>query len=552
MRVLIIGGYGTFGGRLVDLLRDEVRLTLVVAGRDLRAAEAFCAARTGSAATLEPARFDRTEGVAAIRALRPEIVVDAAGPFQLYGDDPYATIRAALEAGAHWIDLADGAAFVTGIGALDAAAKAAGRFVLAGASSFPVLTAAVVRRLAAELPDVETITAGIAPSPYAGVGLNVIRAIASYAGQPIELLEDGRRQVRHGLISSRRMIVNVPGRVPLWPIRFALVDVPDLEVLPKEWPGLRSIWVGAGPKPAVLHRLLWLAGWAVRLRIMPSLVPIARLMDWVVNHVRWGEHRGGMIVEVAGGGRKLSWHMLAEGDAGPLIPSMAVEAIVRKYLDGKVPAAGARPAHRELELSDYEAIFARRGIASGVRREPVGTLYQRVLGEAFDRLVEPVRMLHGFETVVRYAGNAEIKGAANALGAIVARVFGFPSGGSDVAVEVELTRRDSVETWTRTFAGRTLRSTQAEGQGRHEGLVVERFGLTGFGMAVTEDDGRLGLVVRRWDVLGIPMPRWLMPRVVSGEHADDGRFHFLVDISLPLLGRLVRYEGWLVQDKSSA
>src|SRR5689334_3847327 len=115
MRVLIIGGYGTFGGRLVDLLADEPRLPVIVAGRDLQAAEAFCAVRAGSAATLEPARFDRTAGSAAIRALAPDIMVDAAGPFQLYGDDPYATVRAALEAGAHWIDLADGAAFVGGI-----------------------------------------------------------------------------------------------------------------------------------------------------------------------------------------------------------------------------------------------------------------------------------------------------------------------------------------------------------------------------------------------------------------------------------------------------
>jgi hypothetical protein len=197
-------------------------------------------------------------------------------------------------------------------------------------------------------------------------------------------------------------------------------------------------------------------------------------------------------------------------------------------------------------------MFARRDIVSAVRGESEGTLYQRILGEAFERLVEPVRTLHSFETVARYEGRAEIKGAANPLGAMVARVFGFPPAGSNVPVEVELTRKGGIETWTRTFAGRRLRSTQAAGRGRYDCLVVERFGPTRFGMAVTEREGHLGLVLRRWDVLGIPMPRSLMPRVVSGEHADDGRFHFLVDISLPVLGRLVRYEGWLIQLKSSA
>ena len=37
-KVLIVGGYGTFGGRLVDLLLDQKELTLLVGGRRLEAA----------------------------------------------------------------------------------------------------------------------------------------------------------------------------------------------------------------------------------------------------------------------------------------------------------------------------------------------------------------------------------------------------------------------------------------------------------------------------------------------------------------------------------
>jgi hypothetical protein len=544
MRVLVIGGYGTFGGRLVDLLLDEGRLTLIVAGRNLGAAEAFCARRKG-AATLEAMQFDRARAAEGIAAARPDIVVDAAGPFQLYGNDPYAAVRAALAAGAHWIDLADGVGFVTGISILDAEARAKGRFVLAGASSFPVLSAGVVRRLAKGI-DVETIAAGIAPSPFAGVGLNVIRAIASYAGQPVKILAEGRKQVRYGMISSRTMTVSVPGKVPLWPIRFALVEVPDLEALPEEWPNARDIWVGAGPTPALLHRLLWLAAWLVRLRVLRSLVPLAPIMDRVVNRVRWGEHRGGMIVEVTGNGVTRSWHMLAEGDAGPLIPSMAIEAVIRKCLAGEVPEPGARPAHHALELADYEAMFARRGISTGIREARGGPLYRRIAGEAFAKLPPAVQALHAFTGRAQYEGRAEIKGAANPLAALVAAVFAFPRAGKDVPVHVELEDRNGTEVWIRTFGGHKLRSTQAAGRGRYDGLIVERFGPTAFGMAVVVEEGRLALVLRRWDILGVPLPRLPMPRVAASEHADDGRFHFSVDIGLPLLGRLVRYEGWLV------
>ena len=75
------------------------------------------------------------------------MVVDATGPFQSYGEDPYRVVRAAIAVGVHYLDLADGSEFVDGVAQFDAEARARGIFVLAGVSSFPALTAAVVRQL---------------------------------------------------------------------------------------------------------------------------------------------------------------------------------------------------------------------------------------------------------------------------------------------------------------------------------------------------------------------------------------------------------------------
>jgi hypothetical protein len=237
--------------------------------------------------------------------------------------------------------------------------------------------------------------------------------------------------------------------------------------------------------------------------------------------------------------------MLAEGDAGPLIPSMAIEAIIRKCLAGDVPAPGARSAHHALELGDYEEMFARRGISTGIREDTTGSLYCRALGGAYATLPARIRELHDFESTGRYQGRAEIKGPTNPFARFVAALFGFPPAGSDVPVTLRLSRTGGVETWDRSFAGRALSSTQELGRGRYDGLIVERFGPMRFGMAAVVEDNRLRLIIRRWDLLGLPLPRALLPRVDAGEHADDGRFHFLVDIAAPLLGRLVRYEGWL-------
>lgn len=548
---MIIGGYGTFGGRLVDLLADEPRLRLIVAGRSLETAKAFCG--RPSQATLVPAHFDRDGDILRqLQVLRPDLVVDASGPFQAYGTDPYRLPRAVIESGADYLDLADAADFVVGIETLDAIARERGRVALSGVSSFPVLTAAVVRRLAPGLSLIESIEAGIAPSPFAGVGLNVVKAIASYAGRPVSVVEDGDRRTGYGLVDSRRHVVNVPGRIPLRAIRYGLVEVPDLAVLARDWPRARSIWMGAGPTPVLLHRLLWCAAWLVRLRLLPSLSPFAPIMNFVINTARWGEHRGGMYVEVRGIGdhglETRSWHLLAEGDAGPLIPSMAAEALIRNWLKGEQPRPGARSAHRDLELDDYQVLFERRKIATGFRtvtaaRQP---LYQRIMSSAFQRLARPIQAAHTFDAGVTLQGQGTVWRSDHWLANTIANMFRFPPAMNDVPVTVSMTRdnRDR-EFWQRMFDDQSFSSTQEAGTGRSEGLLVERFGPLAFAMAVVEEEGGLRLVLRRWSAFGIPLPMWAAPKTDAFEHATAGRFNFSVDIALPLVGRIVRYEGWL-------
>jgi hypothetical protein len=359
---------------LARLLADDPRLTLVIAGRSLERATAFCRGLPVGAETVA-ASFDRDADVeGALRAIAPALVVDATGPFQAYGDNPYRLVKSCLGVGVPYLDFADGADFVAGIGQFDAQARERDVFILSGVSSLPVLTAAAARELSRDLPQVHAITAGIAPSPYAEVGLNVIRAIASYAGKPVPLLRDGHSGVGYALIETLRYTIAPLGRSPLGSRRFSLVYAPDLRLLSELWPNLRSVWVGAAPVPEVLHRGLNALAWLVRLRLLPSLAPLAKVIHRVAGVLRWGEHRGGMFVVVTGqkeDGSKVarSWHLLAEGDDGPFIPSMAIAAIVRRILEGKRPASGARSAIRDVELADYAPLFARRAIYTGRREE---------------------------------------------------------------------------------------------------------------------------------------------------------------------------------------
>ncbi len=558
LRVLVVGGYGAFGGRLVALLEDEPRLTLIVAGRSVRRAEDFGRGRLPRA-RLEAAAFDRGANLAAqLEALAPAVVVDASGPFQGYGEGRYGLIEACIAARIHYLDLADGADFVAGVGVLDAPARAAGVFCLAGASSFPVLTAAAVRRLAHDLQHVDAISAGIAPLPFGGVGENVIRAIASYAGQRVTLRRNGVEAHAVAFAEQMRFTIAPPGRVPVESRLFSLVDVPDLRVLAELWPDLESVWMGAAPVPEILHRALIACAHLVRLGLVRSLSPLAPLMYYMTTVLRWGEHRGGMFVAVrgrtAGGGTaERSWHLLAEGDDGPMIPVMAVEAVVRALLDGRVPQPGARAAIRDVELADYERLFTRRRIYTGTRDDAMaGPLYARLLGESRNDLPAEIRDMHDLRSTLMARGTANVERGTGFIARAVATAMRFPATANETPVAVRFTVADGVETWTRSFGNRTFSSAQFAGEGRNAQLLCERFGALTFAMALVVEGGRLWLVPRRWSAFGIPLPMWLCPRANAYESVENGRFRFHVEIRHLLTGLIVRYEGSLASPEQSA
>ncbi|MBY3363697.1 SDR family oxidoreductase [Rhizobium laguerreae] len=564
--LLIIGGYGTFGGRLAQLLGDEPRLRLLVAGRSLEKADDFVAdLRTpkdgaeglGSnnlGAMVQAVRFDRDGDLTEqLTRMRPHLVIDASGPFQSFGKDGYKVAEACIALGIDYADIADSTGFVAGIGGLDAAAKAKGTFALSGLSSLPALSFAALDAMAPHFSRIESVSAGIAPSPHVKIGLNVVRAIASYAGKKIVVRRDGRPAAGRGLIDAMRVTVAPPGVKPLRSRKFLLVDAPDLKLLPARFADLKSSFTGVGTEPQPLQHLLSLAARLVHLRLLPSLQPFARLLQRASHAFAIGEHRGGMFVRVGGvdhAGQRLScgWHLIAEGDDGPFIPVIGVDALVRRLLTGVRPENGARQAAGELQLADFEAAFRRFQITSGIRMEHEAAplpLYRQILGSAWAQLPPAISALHA--GVARVAsGRARIERGGGLLARIVARVIGFPRAGEDVPVTVRFAVDGDKEIWTRDFGGKIFRSIQLEGKGRDQHLLAEVFGPFRVLMALVPDGEKLRLVVRGWRFCGIPLPLFLAPGGDTYEEERDGRFHFHVEISGRLTGLVVRYTGWLV------
>ena len=136
--VLILGGYGNFGKRISAALASK-GIPVLIAGRDFQMASDL-AKSIGPNAT--PLKLDIETGLTrAFKEHRPCAVVNTVGPFQGQG---YEVARAAIDHKIHYIDLADGREFVTGIKKLDQHAQDAGIAVISGASTVPALSDAVV------------------------------------------------------------------------------------------------------------------------------------------------------------------------------------------------------------------------------------------------------------------------------------------------------------------------------------------------------------------------------------------------------------------------
>ncbi|RNF84244.1 saccharopine dehydrogenase family protein [Montanilutibacter psychrotolerans] len=353
-RILVLGGYGQFGQRIVAALARDADLLLLVSGRHVDAAQRLVdRLADGALAGLQAVAIDlgAPDFADRLAALAPHLVIHTAGPFQ--GSD-YRVARACLACGAHYVDLADGREFVRGIDALDAAAQAAWRWVIAGASSVPGLSTAVVEHLLPQFSRLDSIEAAISPGNRTDRGLATTRAILGYVGQPYRLLRDGRWTSVHGWQSLRRL--RVRGAGTRW---LARCEVPDLDVLSARYPQLRDCDFRAGLELRRMHWGLWLASWAVRARLLRSLAPFAeRLLAISQRWINAGSDTGVMAIELRGldlAGRplRLQWTLLAHDGDGPQVPATAAVILARKLARGALPGGGARACVDLFTLDEF-------------------------------------------------------------------------------------------------------------------------------------------------------------------------------------------------------
>jgi hypothetical protein len=350
MKVVVLGGYGNFGAVIAAMLARDGRFDVVVAGRDAEAAARFA---TGIGAT--GARLDARDPQLRTQLANcsPDLVISTAGPFQ--GQD-YGVARAVLACGAHYIDIADGREFVCGFGALDGEARERGLLAVSGASSVPALSAAVVDRYAGEFEALDEIDIVISASSKVP-GLATTEGVLRYCGEPMGRWVGGAWTVAHGWQGLRRHEF-AASPMKRW---ICDCDVPDLQLFPDRYPGVRSVRFGAGVELAAVQLGLWALSGLVRTGVVRDASRYARPLRGVAVALQFlGSGRSAMSVRLRGTGRDgrgrvRKWELAAGGDDGATVPCLAAVALAKKMARGELTMRGAMPCVGLLSLDEYLA-----------------------------------------------------------------------------------------------------------------------------------------------------------------------------------------------------
>lgn len=347
----MLGGTGNFGARICRALAEEPDLEVVAAGRSASAQLRIDAGAPSFASRL--------------KAAAPDIVIHCAGPFQA---QDYRVAYAALEAGAHYLDLADGRAFVARFPrAVHQRAAASRRVALSGASTLPALSSAVVDDLASRFSHIDEVQVAIAPGQRAPRGAATMAAVLGYCGRSFKWMSDGEWRDAWGWQELRRL--RFAGAGVRWA---AACDVPDLELFPGRYPGLRTVQFRAALEFSAQHLALWLAASLRRYGVALPLERWSAPLDRAAAALaRFAGDSGAMLVSVTGqrpdGVRaRVEWHLSVAATTGPEIPCLAAVLLARRLARGALDGTGAFACMGYLQLADFQPDFRRLGISTSI------------------------------------------------------------------------------------------------------------------------------------------------------------------------------------------
>jgi hypothetical protein len=169
-----------------------------------------------------------------------------------------------------------------------------------------------------------------------------------------------------------------------------------------------------------------------------------------------------------------------------------------------------------------------------------------VAGAAWEEIDGTVRRAHAAEQEpIPRPGRFCVRRGTGLAARLLSRLLRLPASGEDVALELTIIPAGTGETWRRRFDGVPFETAQWLAP---DGALAERVGFVRLPFRLAAEAG--ALVYRHCGTallvgpLALPLPAAISPRVGAEERpGPEGMVRGRVAVSLPLLGRLIEYEG---------
>ena len=353
--VLVLGGYGNFGGKITEALVQSNDISVSIAGRNPQSAARFSEQikhKFGKQISCIVLDIQQADLACLLKSSGAKLVIHTSGPFQ---GQNYHVATACIDAGINYIDLADGRDFVRGFKALDDAARDNNVMAVTGASSVPGLSSAVINEFLAEFKELHSVEYGIAPGNKADRGEATVKAILSYTGKHFTRFDQGRWQSVRGWQDIHRQ--QFPQ--PIGNRWLANCDIPDLELFPHTYPDLRSVKFLAGLELSVMHLGLWFLSWFSTMGIVKDWSRYSKAITVMSTWFeKFGTDVGGMYmllqgIDNQGNLKKIRWDLVAEEGHGPQIPTIASIVLAKKLAKGSLNIKGAMPCVGLFSLNEF-------------------------------------------------------------------------------------------------------------------------------------------------------------------------------------------------------
>jgi len=347
---VILGGYGSFGSLIADQFSNSP--DTIVAGRNMEEGQLFARSKA-----VEFQYCDLSDNQSLRKLLsNSRLVINAAGPFK---PNEYQIPRMCIEAGCHYIDIADGRQYVTGITQLNKLAKENQIFICAGASTVPAVTSAMIADIkTSDFDSIDSIRIALTAGNKNKPGVSTFSSILSYVGTSIQVWQGGGWKTHKGW-GLAEFITFPP---PVGKRRVQLCDVPDLELFPNIYKA-NSVIFKAGVELLIFNYALSIL--AVFRRMFPAvnlpplagnLVKISRLFK------NFGSYSGAVMVWLKNNDGKEKSIALATSINGARIPTAPAVLLAKKVISVGAPAFGAFPCIGFLTYKELENYFAQFGI----------------------------------------------------------------------------------------------------------------------------------------------------------------------------------------------